>query len=252
MTAFLKIDSCRSCQRALPWEWVPAVLLHAKPLPGTAVWRSQLTDGLCPACLAHLEARRQQVRHALVIRNDLIRLLGGPKPYREFTFERYESTPGNQIAFDRSKHFSPATDNLYLWGSCGVGKTHLAWAVARRCFEEMLSVTILSASQLSRKVRMKDPEKEQTAVDEFVRAEVLVLDDLGAGPDTAFTRQVLQEILDARDFDDRAGLVVTSKYSLDQLAAKLADDSIPSRVAGMCRAIEVKGIDRRLPKSQAI
>jgi DNA replication protein DnaC len=246
MTAFLKIDTCRRCQCALPWEWVPAVLIQGKPLGGTGVWRSQLGEGLCPSCIAAAEARRWQERRQHILRADLIRLLGGSKPYREFTFDRYHVTTENQLAFERAKNFRPASENLYLWGACGVGKTHLAWAAARRHFEESLSVVIQSASQLSRKVRMKEPEKEQAAIDEFVRADMLVLDDLGGGPDTAFSRHVLQEILDGRSFHDQAGLVVTSKYSLDGLAAKLLDDSLPSRLAGMCQVIEVEGIDHRL------
>jgi len=78
-----------------------------------------------------------------------------------------------------------------------------------------------------------------------------VFDDLGTGTDTAFGRQILQEILDGRDFHDRAGLVITGKYSLDDLAAKLADDSIPSRLAGMCQVVEVQETDFRLMHGRA-
>ncbi len=249
MTAFLKIDSCQTCQRSLPWEWVPAILLSGKPLPGTGVWRSQLLDGRCAACLAASEKRHEAEQRALAKRQELVELLGGEKPYREFTFERFEVRPENRRAYERSKQFKPATDNFYLWGPCGVGKTHLAYAIARRSFEETLSITILPASQVSRKVRMKDPEQEQAAIDQFIGIEVLVLDDLGTGPDTAFSRQVLQELLDGRDFKDRGGLVVTSKYSLDSLAQKMNDDTIASRLAGMCSVVGVQGPDRRLART---
>jgi DNA replication protein DnaC len=246
MSAFLKIDDCTTCHRSLPWDWVPAVLLNGKTLPGTAVWRSQLVDGCCQGCQTAVEAKRLEEERARILRQNLISLLGGERPYREFTFERYKVMPGNRLAYERSKGFDPSVANLYLWGTSGVGKTHLAWAMARRCFEESLSVAILPAYQLSRNVRMKDPDDEQAALDRFVRAESLVLDDLGVGSNSAYNRQILQEILDGRAFTDRSGLVVTSKYSLDELATTLADDSIPSRLAGMCTVVRIHGSDGRL------
>jgi DNA replication protein DnaC len=252
MTAFLRIDDCKACHRSLPWEWVPAVLLNGKGLPGTGVWRSQLVRGICSACALATEARSRKERQALALRASLVALLGGEHPYREFTFERYEMTPGNQLAFETAKHFSPATQNLYLWGPCGLGKTHLAWACARRSCEEALSVDILRAGQISRKFRLKEPEAEQAAIDQAANAQMLVLDDLGSGPDTAFTRHVLQEILDERIFRDRAGLIVTSKYTLEGLMAKMNDDSIPSRLAGMCTVLELRGTDHRIKRKPSL
>ncbi len=248
MTAFLKIDECQACHRSLPWEWIPAVLMSGKPLAGTGVWHSQLSEGRCPDCVAAREVHRQKEAHTLIVRHKLVQLLGGQKPYREFTFERYEVQPGNRAAYERSRQFDPTSENLYLWGPCGVGKTHLAYAAARRSFEETLAVAILPAAQLTRRVRMRSPLEEQAVIDELTRVQVLVLDDLGVGTDTAFHRQVLQEILDGRDADDRGGLVVTSKFSLDDLAAKLADDSLSSRLAGMCGCVKVIGPDRRLDR----
>lgn len=250
MSAFLRIDTCKECQQASSWEWVPATNLNGKILAGTGVWRSQLIDGRCPDCIAGADRKRMEEHRARAMKARLRQLLGGEKPYREFLLERYEVAPGNQLAFERAQHFNPITESLYLWGSCGVGKTHLAWAAARRCYEKALSVKILPAAQLTRQVRMKEPAQEQAALDELVSAQVLVLDDLGSGPDTPFSRQLLQEILDRRNFSDAGGLLVTSKYSLDQLAAKLLDDSIPSRLGGMCQVVEVRGLDRRLAKPE--
>jgi DNA replication protein DnaC len=246
MTAFLKIDNCNACRRPLPWEWVPAVLLNRKPMAGTGVWRSQLIDGRCPACQSDLETRRQKEQRAIMLRTEMIELMGGEKPHREFTFERYRVTPENRLSFERCTHFDPVRENLYLRGPCGVGKTHLAYAVARRLFVENASVAIVRAYQISRKVRMKGIDREQEALDELIEVRVLVLDDLGIGSYTPYSRQLLQEILDGRDFADRGGLIVTSPYSLGDLAIKLSDDTIASRLAGMCRILAVQGVDGRL------
>ena len=78
---------------------------------------------------------------------------------------------------------------------------------------------------------------------------MFVLDDLGTGVETAFGRQILDEVLEKRDFHDRAGLVVASRYSLNVLALKMNDDAIASRLAGICAVIEVKGSDYRLKRS---
>ena len=75
---------------------------------------------------------------------------------------------------------------------------------------------------------------------------MFVLDDLGIGHETAYARQIFQEILDGREFAYRSGLIVTSRYSLDDLAQKLGDDTIPSRLAGLCKVIHVEGADGRL------
>ncbi len=208
MTAFLKIDTCKGCRRSIPWEWAPAVLVSGRPLTGTGVWRTQLVEGYCPGCRARLETKKERERRALVLQTKLIDLLGGEIPYREFIFERYTLTAGNERAFQRCGNFNPKTENLYLWGPCGVGKTHLAYAVARRCFEETLSITILPAYKISRRIRMKGPAEEQAAIDALITADVLILDDLGTGPDTAYLQQLLQEILDGRNFRNRAGLSV--------------------------------------------
>ena len=133
MTAFLKIDDCKTCHRAIPWEWAPAILVRGSPLPGTGVWRSRLrrrpVSGLSEP---RWKKEREKNRLALRRREELVAVLGGHKPYQEFTFERYRVLPGNAVAFERTSRFDPACENLYLWGPCGVGKTHLAYAAARR------------------------------------------------------------------------------------------------------------------------
>jgi DNA replication protein DnaC len=196
--------------------------------------------------MAAIEATRQEERQARSQREGLVQLLGGEKPYREFTFERYQVAPGNRLAFEKAKNFNPHQDSLYLWGPCGVGKTHLACAIARTAFDQRRSVIILRPFQLVRRLRMKDPDEEQALTDRFIRLQVFVLDDLGVGHDTAYARQILQEILDGRNFKDRSGLVITSQYSLGGLAQRLGEDTISSRLAQMCQVSEIKGVDYRL------
>jgi hypothetical protein len=114
MTAFLKIDRCEVCRLEVPWEWVPPVDLCGRLLAGTGVWRSALVDGFCPKCAEAIEGRRKLERRAHTLREQFIREVGGVKPYRKFTFEQYQVTPGNRPAFERAKGFNPSNDNLFV------------------------------------------------------------------------------------------------------------------------------------------
>lgn len=245
-------EICLGCKRGVPWEWIPPIILGVRTLPGTGVWRTQTIDGTCYACLEAQEESERSAKRAAVIKLQLTKALGGEAFYESADFSQFIVVDANRSAFDKAKGFLPQWHNLYLWGACGVGKTTLASAIVRKHAEAEKTFVFLKPSQLMRKVRKKDPQEEQAVIDELARVEVFVLDELGIGNDTAFARQIFQEILDDRMGGRRNGLVVTSKYSLDGLAQKLEEDTIPSRLAGLCQVVEVGGHDHRIGSSNRL
>jgi DNA replication protein DnaC len=240
MSAFLKIDRCAVCGKERPWEWVPPITVGAKTLAGTGVWRTTLSGDLCQACHEEASRKRTQQGRALMLRAKFVRCVG-TVPYREFTIERYRVEAGNRTAFEQVKGFDPTNTNLYLWGPPGVGKTHLAVTIVRRWFD-VGSTILVTAFQLVRRLRMKPPEEEQRVLDECANANVFVLDDLAAGCDSSFFRSVLREIIDRRAYRGRGGLVVTSLHSPAALGNRMADKSVSSRLAGMCRVMEIRAL----------
>src|SRR5258708_4128095 len=98
-------DRCLTCRQEMDQEWVPPVILCGKPLAGTGVWRSALTEGHCDRCRLMNEDTRRQERRIERLRDRFIRLVGGIKPYRDFTFERYGVTAGNRIAVHWAAEF---------------------------------------------------------------------------------------------------------------------------------------------------
>lgn len=240
-------EICLHCGQTLSPIWIPPVNVLGRPLAGTGVWQSPFTDGICETCIESARNAEEVIRRRLRLQKRIRSILGS-RAADEFTFERFAVTPANTLAYQKAIAFESRRRNLYLWGACGVGKTHLAYAIARRALEAGQTTIVTSPPRISRRLRMREPYEEQNILDRFIRADVLVIDELGIGNETAFLKQVLQEILDGRSFDDRGGLVITSKFSLDGLAAHLKEDAIPSRLAGRCLTAKVSGSDYRLKR----
>jgi len=162
--------------------------------------------------------------------------LGGLKAYNEFTLDRYD----NKAAIAKCEGFPKV--NLYIWGKSGTGKTHLATALVR----DSQWYTIVKPSHIFRQLRGKDGDQEQEVINKYAKMGILVIDDLGAEKSTEFNISMLYEIIDQRDMNYVKGLIITSNLSLGMLSEKLGDDRICSRLAGMCRVVELGGEDRRI------
>ena len=178
-------------------------------------------------------------------------LLGGPRAWEQFHFERFKSdTEGAKKALAAAVGFD-LSKNLYLHGPTGTGKSHLAVAAGRRWLRKV-SVYTLKPAMLSREVRgVRSAIGEHEIMERYANAGVLILDDIGVAKDTEFSTALLYELIDGRYMNKPGGLIVTSNLSLDELAAKLGDDRIPSRLAQMCRGniVNMAGEpDRRVAK----
>jgi len=171
--------------------------------------------------------------------------LYGPA-FLALTWATFQKTPDNQRAFMAAKDFKPTDDNLFLWGPCGVGKTHLLAAL----LHDYPRAKFISAIELSRQFRKLDPETERALLKEFREVEILAVDDIGVGRATEFSNQILYEIIEARIRWGKNGLILTTNYSPEALAEKMGDDRLASRLAGLCRVIEIKGEDWRLKKGK--
>ena len=191
-----------------------------------------------------LEAQRRASEAARATAEAGAAALGGIRAFETYTLERFKQTPANAAAFKALADFNPRKDNIFLAGTVGTGKTHLAVAGARA---NLPRVAFLRQAELSREVRgARDAEQEGEIIRGWASVPVLILDDLGAAKDTEFMVGLLYEIIDWRYMNRPGGLIVTSNRTLDQLAEKLGDDRIPSRLAQMCKVLKMTGKDHRI------
>lgn len=170
----------------------------------------------------------------------------GSKMEREFKFEKISSHPGISIALEVCKNFGHKTDNLYLWGSTGSGKSHLAYSIARHALERGLSVEIFKPPELVRRLRGNTSEREEELLNRIANHAILLIDDFGIGRVSEAAMVWFYEIIEKRINFYRNGLIITSNLSLDDFARKTDDDRLISRLAGLCKSVKVSGKDWRL------
>lgn len=199
----------------------------------------ELIDNICWSCHTRYgdEKRIKQKNDERIIKSI------GEKGFSLYTLDKFKPDVGSQKAFDACRNFG-FEKSLYLWGPAGCGKTHLAGAV----FRSWQKAEFFKSTELVRWFRLRDPREEEEEIRRLAAVPVIVIDDLGIQKDTEHVLTVMYEILDRRDMNMKKGLILTSNLSLSALAEKMGDDRIPSRIAGMCDVIELKGKDRRVSK----
>jgi DNA replication protein DnaC len=190
---------------------------------------------ICNGCISLQE--RKAARSALET------LYDGPKIH-QLTLETFRQLEGKEKGREAVKTY--AGGNLYLWGESGTGKSHLAGALMNEWINSHTIKTLRyeTPNRLNRKMRKLDPEEEQTRLDDYINAEIMVLDDLGHKKDSEFSQSIVYEILDGRDKKLKRGCVVTSNLSLDDLGKLYEDDRIPSRLSSF-KIVYVGGADMR-------
>lgn len=211
----------------------------------------------CPACHSANEVKHQEKVEAdrkeredlrkKQIEENLAKMLGGQRPFDEYTLERFEPM-NNFAAFQRVKNFNPLADNLFLYGPTGTGKTHLAAALVREMMNRRMDVAFYKVPALMREFRRNlDPDDEEKLVRRLASTGVLVIDDLGVGKATEYVIEKLHEVIDARQNEYRAGLVITSNLSLNGIAETFKD-RIADRLNGMCDLVKMDGESQRRKK----
>jgi DNA replication protein DnaC len=113
---------------------------------------------------------------------------------------------------------------LFVQGSYGCGKTHLAAAIANACLGRGTPVLFVNVPDLLDYLRSAySPTVEETYNERFneVRdAPVLILDDLGTQNATPWAEEKLYQILNARYINKRP-TVITTNLELDELDPRL-------------------------------
>lgn len=105
--------------------------------------------------------------------------------YEKFTFENFAVSSSNQVAYAASQaviqNIGKAYNPLFLYGGVGVGKTHLAQAIARKALEENSSYKVLYCpgdqftNELIESIRERQTPKFRR---KYRRLNLIIIDDV--------------------------------------------------------------------------
>lgn len=220
---------------------------------------------ICPACLGTgMEfikgkgvrrcACRKQSEHSRLIETARI-----PRRYEGCHFHSYQPmNPSQERAFSFSSRLTmdyPSVDRgLLLMGSVGVGKTHLAVSILKGLIERGFSCLFYEFGGLLKEIQNSynhiSQTSELTVLEPVFRADVLVLDEIGASKPTDWVRDTMAHVINTR-YNDKKLTVFTTNY-FDQPPNEREESledrigvRLRSRLFEMSKTLMLKGEDFR-------
>ena len=169
-----------------------------------------------------------------------------PPALRQCCFESFKVGPYNEEGYQVCRKFADkfpsiqAGEGLFLYGSSGVGKTHLAAAMINQLKDNHWTAFAHVPALL-------DQLRRQIAtIDTYTGAALLVLDDLGSERVTDWGWEQLLIILDNRLNNGRS-TIITANYDTSQWEAldRIVGMRLASRIQGQHMPILIQGPDWR-------
>lgn len=184
--------------------------------------------------------------------------------FKHFSFDYYSDTIRNEItgltaretaqdAVRKAKMFIQTFDtsfqNLFIYGSTGVGKTFLSNCIAKELMDTAHCVIYFSAfdlfDTLAKNTFQKDMTSDNTPED-ILECDLLIIDDLGTELTNTFVVSALFQCLNERIMR-RKSTIISTNLSLGQFRDTYSE-RILSRITSNYTMIKLFGEDIRIQK----
>lgn len=181
---------------------------------------------------------------------------GLPPIFQDKTLGNYDKSK-NPKAYRAAVEFIekfPSTKGILFTGFPGLGKSHLAAAIARELNQKLYSTyfgNIIDIISFIKSTYNKDSllTEYETIKIMTQRIDLLIIDDLGKERDTEYNLYLLYQIIN-KLYENKKSIIITTNYGAFDLRERLGDrgHAIVSRICAMCTPIVMTGEDWRLKK----
>ena len=146
------------------------------------------------------------------------------------------------------KHFGKMRaegKGLIFYGPTGRGKSFMAGCVANALMDAGNTCVMTNFSRIEKSLRGSLDTKEHN--NNFLRCQLLCLDDFGAERDTTYMQEIVFSVIDER-YQAKLPMVITTNLTLDDLKKpkNITEERIFKRVLERCFPVEATGPDRRV------
>ena len=204
-----------------------------------------------------------------LVREQMQKNAGIGQRWRGKTFANFYPRPNQRGEYDAIRGWAAAydpkktTEGLLLCGAVGVGKTHLATAIANSVIanlsideytakkaeesgryenSETPAIVISTVELLSRVRRSfdkKNSDKDNDLIERVKNVRLLILDDLGVEQDSGWVRETLFEIVNHR-YSEELPIIITTNATPEELKNQVGARTF-DRIREMCAFINFDG-----------
>lgn len=198
----------------------------------------------------YLEKLRKKRRQSKIERYFEQSNLG--KRFKQRTFENFKVNNDNRNAYRKSRefvlHFEDRLKDgrgIIFFGDYGTGKTHLAAAILQDAIKQEHTGVFVSVPDLIAKIRKSwnGEGNESDLIDTLIKADLVVMDDLGAENTKDWIVERLFVIINSR-YERMLPTIFTTNCNFQELKQKVGG-RIESRIYEMCEGISLTGKDFR-------